>query len=433
MTQDFVPFDRLREHVRAALKSVPLPKKIRCLYVIRNLFGKITLAVPDAVEEDEASRAILEPIAASLSETLGAHGHPKGEGLLFVSDATLEYLDDTAQPLSGFDRIFWSDRLMTGAGWWDVADDSDPDRDANRITLFSVKGGVGRTTTAAVLARHLARQGKRVLVVDLDLESPGLSSEMLDRSERPEFGVIDWFVEELVGQGDHVIERMLAQPPWTHDLDGDVRIAPAHGADPGEYLAKLGHVYVDRATDPWTVRLQRLLRQLETQVEPDFVLLESRSGLNDIAAATITDIDADVLLFATDSQSNWTDYKVLFDHWRDMGLAERVRERLWTVSALTPPDDEFRYLHDFRERSWELFSDRLYDDTPAPSASKDPFSFDLDDEDAPHHPLPIYWNRGFAAGASLRRLEDAAVIQTYAAFLKRFDRLNAIGNDGDTP
>ena len=52
-------------------------------------------------------------------------------------------------------------------------------RDTNRFTLYSVKGGVGRTTTAAVLAWQLAHNGQRVLVVDLDLESPGLSSAML--------------------------------------------------------------------------------------------------------------------------------------------------------------------------------------------------------------------------------------------------------------
>lgn len=51
------------------------------------------------------------------------------------------------------------------------------------------------------------------------------------------------------------------------------------------------------------------------------------------------------------------------------------------------------------------------------------FAFDLDDERAPHDPLPIFWNRGLAAGASLRHLEQAPVMLAYAEFLRRFDQL----------
>ena len=73
-----------------------------------------------------------------------------------------------------------------------------------------------------------------------------------------------------------------------------------------------------------------------------------------------------------------------------------------------------------------MFADCLYDDASATGAPDDPFAFafDLDDEGAPHDALTIYWNRGLAAGASLRDLPDAAVNLAYRRFLKRFDRLN---------
>ena len=149
------------------------------------------------------------------------------------------------------------------------------------------------------------------------------------------------------GRADQVIE--LAAPQWVQDFDGDVRVAPAHGRKPGEYLAKLGRVYMDTAA-PWTVRLKRLLKRLEADFEPQVVLLESRSGLHDIAAATVTDLDAQVLLFATDSASNWTDYEILFQHWQRRDLARQMRERLSIVSALTPELDTEQYLQGFRER-----------------------------------------------------------------------------------
>ena len=262
--------------------------------------------------------------------------------------------------------------------------------------------------------------------MDMDLESPGLSSALLEPERRPDFGVTDWFVEALVGQDDQVIERITATPRWTQDFDGDVRVVPAHGREPGEYLAKLGRVHMDTEEDPWTARLSRLLLRLEDNFEPDVVILESRSGLHDIAAATVTDLNAQVLLFATDSESNWADYEILFRHWQQHDLARQIRERLFVVSALTPELDTERYLQRFRERAWDLFRDHLYDEVVA-SDDADPFSFDLQDEGAPHDPLPIHWTRGLAAGASLYDLHRSTVSQAYAPFLGRVDRLPGLG------
>ena len=327
-------------------------------------------------------------------------------------------------------EVYWVDRLVTGSDWWTVAD-AQPERSTTRCTLFSVKGGVGRSTTSVVLAWHLAQNGERVLIVDLDLESPGISSAVLDDRVRPRFGVTDWFVEDLVGYSPTVIHDMTAAPSWARDLDGDVRIAPAHGGEPGEYLAKLGRVYLD--TDlPWTDRLNRMLSQLEETYSPSIVLLESRSGLHDIAAATVTDLDAQVLLFAVDSESHWTDYRILFRHWQRHGLAHKIRERLSIVSGLTPDVDTEPYLQRFRERAWDLFR-HLYDDVAPSESSGDEFSFDLQEEDAPHDPIPIHWTRGFSAGSSLYRLEQHTVSQAYWQFFRRFDAVVNIVGDQNRP
>ena len=175
------------------------------------------------------------------------------------------------------------------------------------------------------------------------------------------------------------------------------------------------------------------MKRLEADFEPQVVLLESRSGLHDIAAATVTDLDAQVLLFATDSASNWTDYEILFQHWQRRNLARQIRERLSIVSALTPELDTERYLQGFRERAWDLFRDCLYDDVASSGDSSDSFSFDLHDEDAPHDPLTIHWTRGLAAGASLRGLEQTTVEHAYKRFLERFNVLMKINDCGATP
>ena len=442
MSDRFVSFDAITDRVAGVLENMSSEALSEAgrIYLVRDLLGTVRISVSDEMETNKTVCAVLEPLARRLHETLGPHGFPAEDAVLFVDAELLDDLDD--QALMIHPGVYLADRLVTGGDWWTV---SEPPRttSAARYTLYSVKGGVGRSTTAAALAWHLARNGEHVLVVDLDLESPGLSSAMLDPAARPEFGVTDWFVEDLVGQGNYVSERMAAAPAWAQELDGDVRVVPAHGSEPGEYLAKLGRVYLDIKV-PWKVRLERLLSRLEETYKPSIVLLESRSGLHDIAAATVTDLGAQVLLFAVDAESHWDDYKVLFRHWQTYRhrvngshadvLAWKIRERLSIVSALTPEIDKAPYLRRFRKHAWNLFRDHLYDIMDPSGDSQDEFSFDLHEEGAPHDPLTIHWNTGLAAGASLRNLEreQTAVQNAYEQFLTRFDDLLAGGRKGGT-
>ena len=63
-------------------------------------------------------------------------------------------------------------------------------------TFYSYKGGVGRSMALANVGKWLALQGVRVVMIDWDLEAPGLESffsssqEEVDRI-REELGVID--------------------------------------------------------------------------------------------------------------------------------------------------------------------------------------------------------------------------------------------------
>lgn len=432
MTEPFIPFDAVwRRVVEAVGSGEGIPERARPVYLVRNLYGQVGVSVSDAVEEDLSCRDALQRLADRLHDVLGPHGPSPKTGVLFVDQSLLTSLDGTAREVRPGVGVYLADRLVTGGDWWTVGDQR-ASRDVRRFTLFSVKGGVGRSTTVAVLAWHLARRGERVLVADLDLESPGLSSAMLDEASQPDFGITDWFIEDLVGQGGHVVDRMLAAPSWTEDLEGAVHVAPAHGRDPGEYLAKLGRVYMDNRVG-WTARLMEMLTRLEEAVEPTIVLLESRSGLHDIAAATVTDLDAEVLLFAVDAVSHWTDYDILFSHWRNLDLARKIRQRVRIVSALTPGSDPEPYLRRFRERSWTLFNNHLYDDVEVSGDATAAFSFDLPDRDGPHEPVPVLWTVGFASGASLRHLEPSTVTPAYTQFFERFDDIMGSSVEGTEP
>ena len=420
MSTSFVSFDELRGQIQAAVDVAELPRGAPPVYVIRNLFGTVGVSVSDEFEDDETLRDALDRLAVALHRRLGAHGRPAERLLLWVWPDLLDVLGAASQEIRP--GVFLAERLKVCGDWWSLNGQRREGR-APRYTLYSVKGGVGRSTTVAVLAWHLARRGEDVLAVDLDLESPGLASALSEEGGRPDFGVADWLVEELVGQGDDVLPEMVRSPAWTQALPGNVWVAPAHGRDPGEYLAKLGRVSMDTASDPWTARLRRLLDGLETKLRPTVVLLDSRSGLHDIAAATVTDVGADVLLFGVDSPATWTGYRVLFEHWKTLGLAPRIRDRLSLVSGLTPETDTDGYLAGFRERASELVRDCLYDSAAeGAELPADADSGRIAEAQGLHDPLVIHWNRALSGGAALRSLDESVVTPAYGPFLRRFDR-----------
>ena len=420
MNAGIVTFDEMRERILQILK-VPglLPEAALPVYLVRDLYGIVRIAVDEQKENNEDARNALHDFAQKLHDELKEHGCPAQHAVIYPSDALLTTLKSVAIEFEEIPGAYLVDRLMTGSGWWTVGERDDK-RHSKRCALFSIKGGVGRSTTAAFLAKCLAQKGERVLVVDMDLESPGLSPVMLEKDRLPRFGVVDWFVESLVEQGDEIIDDVLASPKWVHNLVGDVRVAPAHGADPGEYMAKLGRVYVDTSKWPWTERLQHMISQFENRFRPTVTLIESRSGLNDIAAAAITDIDAEILLFATDTETNWMDYEILFRHWNTLGMSLGIRERLSLVSALTPQEQRDDYNQRFLTHSWDLFQNHLYDEVNPDNEVQDAFSFDMDEENAPHKPMVIGWIHALASGISPLDLDDATLESAYLDFVGPF-------------
>ena len=65
------------------------------------------------------------------------------------------------------------------------------------VTFYSYKGGVGRTLSMVNAARVLVNSGRRVVLIDFDLEAPGLDS--FDRLKVPADhpGVVEYFAEHL--------------------------------------------------------------------------------------------------------------------------------------------------------------------------------------------------------------------------------------------
>lgn len=390
------------------------------ILINRDLNGRVRLLVDQRWKSDPEARLVLDAVAHGLQMTLDAHAYPAEQTLLFEPNLDTSLKFETTFPLEGIPGIHVVDRLATEGNWASIATSSTT---VPRIVFFSIKGGVGRSTAMAATAWSLAESGKRVLVLDLDLESPGLSSALLPEDRRPLFGIADWLVEDLVNNGAAVFNDMVATSALSHN--GEILVVPAHGADAGEYIAKLGRVWMakingDGGRESWEQRLQRLLDALEQRWAPDVTLIDSRAGIDEVASACLTSLAATtILLFAIDGDQTWSGYRILFRHWRMSGVVGDIRERLQIVGAMIPEIDTVNYLEGLRERAWVTFAEELYDEVPAGAIATEGqiWSFDETDEGAPHFPWAVRWHRGYAALKSLHgRFMDVAPEEVDAIF-----------------
>lgn len=77
-------------------------------------------------------------------------------------------------------------------------------------------------------------------------------------------------------------------------------------------------------------------------------------------------------------------------------MAQRVRERLAIVRALTPKINREQGVRIFKEQAYSLFS-QLYDEIPVEASSdeREYFNPGEEDESAPHAPILIDWDERF--------------------------------------
>lgn len=351
-------------------------KRFSFLLINRDLYGRVRLIAPETVQEEDVARAALERLAIAVTERLGPHAYPPKSAILYEADRELACQGAATVLLEGHANVWLVDRLATEGNWAQITPET---KGPPRIVFFSIKGGVGRSTALAATAWCLAQAGKRVLVLDLNFESPGLSSNLLSLSRHPKYGITDWLVEDLVDNADAVFENLIATSDLSRDFD--IYVVPAHGADPGEYVAKLGRAWMPKiqpggTRESWSSRLRRLLQALEQRVRPDVVLIDSSAGIGESASACVTDLGANlVLLFSLEDLQTWIGCRILFEHWQRAGEAESMSERLRLVAAAT---------HD--------------------SPVSDQWHFEAADDIGLRAPWKVRWHQSFARSRSLHEI-----------------------------
>ena len=197
------------------------------------------------------------------------------------------------------------------------------------VTFYSYKGGTGRSMALANVAWVLASNNKRVLLIDWDLEAPGLHKYMApflqDAELKSSDGLIDFVIDyaaeasrRATSSGDLQLDGA-TEEPWLASRADPLRFAipvmwefPDGGRIDRVPSGRQGPSYATRVNSfEWSVfyeRLQggRFLNQVAAAMRSryDYILIDSRTGVSDTSGiCTVQLPDSLAVFFTLNNQS----------------------------------------------------------------------------------------------------------------------------------
>lgn len=179
------------------------------------------------------------------------------------------------------------------------------------ITFYSYKGGVGRTLALSNIATRLAEFGKTVCMIDFDLEAPGIPYKFKKQLKSLEFetGLVDYL--------QHYVKYRQA-PPNVKDFittveEGtankkEITLLPAGNIYSKDYWVKLSSIGWDKffyEKDSTGVEFFFDLKEkIKKEIQPDYLLIDSRTGITEIAGITLSLLADEVVLLSVNNEEN---------------------------------------------------------------------------------------------------------------------------------
>lgn len=151
---------------------------------------------------------------------------------------------------------------------------------------------------------ELARRDRRVLLVDFDLEAPALDTFEAFESKEPRLGVVDYIHSYLESGHPDALDKYVHQCQVGGKAK-DVWLLPAGGSK-SDYTSRLQHIdWGDLyANHNGYLLMENLKQQWEDTVRPDYVLIDSRTGLTDVVGICTRQLPDAVAIFYFPNEQN---------------------------------------------------------------------------------------------------------------------------------
>ncbi len=288
--------------------------------IVRDVFGKLSFLFDSTSFPDEQQRNDLELL---LSRNLQGYysGNTYWEKMPSKDKKYLDPVLDLMKEESsewytehGI-KFYLSERPIAKKAWVSRKTDIDavwPYEDALRrdkprvITFYSFKGGMGRTTALAGTALQLARKGKNVMMIDMDIEAPGLATLFFEE-ERIQNGVLDYLLEHPLSVQSDIADYVLdvTDSSLLEENDGSLFIIPAGKVDEN-YLQKLARIdYQDHREGALRTSLGTMLEELRSRFAVDYILIDARAGFHDMGGIAVAQLPHGAVLFGNSSRQSW--------------------------------------------------------------------------------------------------------------------------------
>lgn len=302
------------------------------------------------------------------------------------------------------------------------------------VAFYSFKGGMGRSTLLAAIAIQRAQAGERVCVIDLDLDSPGIGRLLAadDEGTVSPWGVVDYLAEYR--------EQNLRFDDYWHRCDrvagsGQILVMPSGTLD-RHFADKLARADLEAAAGGSEGAFARLLQLTHQTWNPDWILLDARTGISEVAGHVLSGVAHTHVLLATAQAQSWQGIERVVERLgADRLRLEVPQASVLLVQTLVPggPVGDMQ-----RERFAGLaeagFDAMYYGKDGEWDADRFWVMADKADLDAPHRPMHLSYDPDLAAFVDIEDVQEKLKIGTYAAVGERLAVLRRVplaGNDAD--
>ncbi|MFT5874731.1 MAG: MinD-like ATPase involved in chromosome partitioning or flagellar assembly [Clostridium sp.] len=178
---------------------------------------------------------------------------------------------------------------------------------AKIISFYSYKGGVGRTVALIQTANLLAAKGKKVALIDLDIEAPSFNEIFSDDIEFDK-GLINYLYNKLYDLEKVEVSSIVSK--LSLNTKGEVYVIPTGNVN-RKYVKMLEKLKEKRISE--NKYIEDLIDELYSKYDVEYVLIDSRTGINNWGALSIGEIADEVIILAYPNGENVRGTNLILD------------------------------------------------------------------------------------------------------------------------